>query len=686
VLAQAQAVNLPSVQLFPGNFANYRVTRTANGFQVVDTVGSGGTVITSATKLQFADYSVSLDTSGTAAKVYRLYQAAFDRSPDLGGLGFHVSMIDGSGLDLTTVAQGFIDSVEFQQKYGNTDNKSFVTLLYTNILHRAPDSSGLNYWTDVLNANGATRAQVLSGFSDSNENVVAVNDRIQNGIAYIPYNTGGTGSALELGGGKIAWGQNATALVVLRDSRGIEVPAAHVTCASPDVQKLSISSDCRTIVARTLGTYNVAVRGDGVTASLPLKVIPPRRPLAITGVTSHYGSGDYNAVVTSTGNVLAWGANPSGVLGPNAASSSSLPLLVSTGSTGPLANIVSASTGYLNVMALTEDGTLQVWGNGSELGFTSKNSSIPDKVPASTGTGALSHIVQVATGDDNVAALTDEGTVFSWGYYTGQGTDDKKSLPGYVLDPAGKNPLTGIVSVSAGSHFTLALGGDGKVYGWGWYQTSRGNPAVAQSLPATVKLASDGSDLNNVAAISAGYNFGIALTRDGRVYAWGDNSDGQLGQNATGGTFAGAVLVKDMTGSNVLSGIVTISAGGRHALALDAKGQVLSWGLSSSGQLGDGANRPIRGASAKPIAVVGPTSTFRLGDIASIAGGFDHSLALAKDGTVYAWGAGLSGNLGQGGTASPDIAYPVPVKNTASTGNLSLGPLTGYSGLFGLGQ
>jgi alpha-tubulin suppressor-like RCC1 family protein len=691
MLAQTQSVDQNSVALFSGKFANYTITKTANGFQVVDNAGTGGTTVTSANKLQFSDYSVSLDASGTPAKVYRLYQAAFDRAPDLPGLGFHVSMIDGAGVDVTTVAQGFIDSAEFQQKYGNTDNKSFVNLLYTNILHRAPDPAGLSYWTDVLNNGGTSRALVLSGFSESNENVVAVNDRTQNGIAYAPYNTSGAGSALELGGGKIAWGNNGSAAIVLRDPRGIEIPAGHVTCASTDEQKLSISSDCHTVSGRALGSYSVNVSGDGVTASLALKVIPPRRLFA-TGPEPDSANG----IVTSDGKLLVWGRNNYGVLGQGVGSqtlgSSSLPLFVKNeAGTAPLANIVSAAVGEDHAIALTEDGTALIWGDMYDVGFGYQSSSLPKAVLDSTGSGRLSKIVQVGIGDSNAAALTETGNVYSWGYYHGQGVAGLKSFPNYVLDPNGKDPLSNIVSISVGWNFTLALGSNGKVYAWGWNdrgQTGRGSTDNPEVMPATVQLATtDHAELTNVVAISAGYNFALALTADGTVYAWGSNDYGQIGQNSTQyGYWVRAVPVKDSSGLDVLRNIVMVSAGGRHALALDATGHVYSWGHAVDGELGDGANRPAQNQSLKPIPVVGPGSTLTLGGIVSIQAGNNHSLAASRDGTLYAFGDGFGGTLGQGGTSTSDVAYPVPVKNLAGTGNLSLAPLTGYAGLISLRQ
>ena len=104
------------------------------------------------------------------AEAYRLYQAALNRMPDAAGEAFWSSAL-ASGETATQIAQGFINSAEFQLDYGALTGSGFVTQLYQNVLHRAPDSAGLQYWTNSL-AQGASEASVLVGFSDSLENRV----------------------------------------------------------------------------------------------------------------------------------------------------------------------------------------------------------------------------------------------------------------------------------------------------------------------------------------------------------------------------------------------------------------------------------------------------------------------------------------------------------------------------------
>jgi hypothetical protein len=119
-------------------------------------------------RLQFTDQTLAFDTEGTAGKAFRLYQSALGRAPDAGGLGFQIRTLEG-GESLRAVAQNFIGSPEFSAKYGALDNAAFVTQLYANVLHRAPDALGLAFHVNSL-ATGLGRADVLVGFSESPEN------------------------------------------------------------------------------------------------------------------------------------------------------------------------------------------------------------------------------------------------------------------------------------------------------------------------------------------------------------------------------------------------------------------------------------------------------------------------------------------------------------------------------------
>ena len=168
---------------FSGARADYTVLKTAGGFSVSDGAGAVDSV-SGVERLVFADASVGLDIDGAGGKMYRLYQAAFDRQPDLGGLGYWMAQMDG-GASAVSIAVEFMKSAEFIGLYGaNPDSSAFVDKIYHNVLHRAPEPAGLNYWAGVID-NGLSRADVLALISESPENQAAVIGAIQNGFAYL---------------------------------------------------------------------------------------------------------------------------------------------------------------------------------------------------------------------------------------------------------------------------------------------------------------------------------------------------------------------------------------------------------------------------------------------------------------------------------------------------------------------
>ncbi|MGO4380705.1 DUF4214 domain-containing protein [Pseudoduganella sp. RAF53_2] len=169
---------------YSGNLNAYAVQEN-NGTLTV-TGPEGTDTLNGVERLQFADHNMAFDLDGTAGIIYRFYQAALDRQPDLPGLGYWIHFAD-TGRSFTDIASGFTNSVEFQRLYGvNSDNATFVTALYHNALHREPEAAGFNDWMNRL-ATGTSREQVMFGFSESTENRAQVIGSIQHGIEYIPY-------------------------------------------------------------------------------------------------------------------------------------------------------------------------------------------------------------------------------------------------------------------------------------------------------------------------------------------------------------------------------------------------------------------------------------------------------------------------------------------------------------------
>ncbi len=166
--------------------SSFNVTRSDPATFLVNQNGFTDTLtVNTVERLLFNGHEViALDVAAGqhAGEAYRMYQAAFNRTPDSNGLAGWINFLDQGGSPLV-MSQQFINSQEFTTTYGSLDNTAFVQLLYNNVLHRNGEPAGIAGWVNGLN-NGLTRADVLLGFSESAENTVNVAPAITNGIAY----------------------------------------------------------------------------------------------------------------------------------------------------------------------------------------------------------------------------------------------------------------------------------------------------------------------------------------------------------------------------------------------------------------------------------------------------------------------------------------------------------------------
>jgi Ca2+-binding RTX toxin-like protein len=170
--------------VFSGAHSAYAIGSTPDGWSVTGTDGSD--TLAGIERLRFADAMVALDTGkeGVAGQVYRLYQAAFDRKPDAGGLAYWMGQAD-KGASVTSIADSFLRSEEFSKLYGgaNPTPETYLTQLYSNVLHRPYDQAGYDYWLGVMKQ-GAAHTDVLLSFAASDENVDAVAKVIGKGFDY----------------------------------------------------------------------------------------------------------------------------------------------------------------------------------------------------------------------------------------------------------------------------------------------------------------------------------------------------------------------------------------------------------------------------------------------------------------------------------------------------------------------
>jgi Domain of unknown function (DUF4214) len=153
-----------------GSHDGYVVGDNNGSLYLQDTVaGRDGTQILATNNVMtFTDGTGLFDPTGTAEDVDRVYSAALGRAPDVSGLEFWSNAVNGSHVPLTSVADSFAASPEFIQNYGSLSDPAFVQQLYQNVLNRPGDTGGTQFWQSML-ASGATRGAVLLGLAQSPE-------------------------------------------------------------------------------------------------------------------------------------------------------------------------------------------------------------------------------------------------------------------------------------------------------------------------------------------------------------------------------------------------------------------------------------------------------------------------------------------------------------------------------------
>ena len=174
---------------YVGSFYDFDIQKQLDTFSVTDKLSLEGTdTLTNIERLEFSDGTLAFDTDGNAGQAYRLYQAAFERTPDPIGVGYHVNDIESNGLILYQVASNFLASPEFEMTYGkNLSDTDFVNALYDNVLGRSAEEFEKNYYLDRFSRAESDplwmdRSGSLIGFSESPENMNIVNADILNGI------------------------------------------------------------------------------------------------------------------------------------------------------------------------------------------------------------------------------------------------------------------------------------------------------------------------------------------------------------------------------------------------------------------------------------------------------------------------------------------------------------------------
>ncbi|MGQ8873815.1 RCC1 domain-containing protein [Paenibacillus sp. TSA_86.1] len=448
---------------------------------------------------------------------------------------------------------------------------------------------------------------------------------------------------------------------------------------------------------------NIGLRSDGTVWTwgandytnqrLALTQVPGlEKVVSISAGLQHY------MALKEDGTVWTWGDNGLGQLG----SGSKLPYnSLEPIQVAGLQGVVAINGSYYNSMALKDDGTVWIWGNGNRvIGYQSSTSTIHYSPIQIAG---LSNIVQIDMTYLHGLALRDDGTVWSWGFndsgQLGLGDYIDHSTPTQVPN------LNNVNKITAGYSHSMALTNSGDIWSWGNnYYGEVGDASAIQKRPNPVKAA----HLKGATDIEAGEMYSYALKKNGSVWSWGNNTYGQLGNGTTtsqptrvlvsgfsypvdkdapsapaqlrvaGKTSATAVLYWEESEDNhavkeylVYSGSTLFST-----LPVDGKSLESIVNYTASG-LAPGQTytftvkaKDYQGNVSEASNSV--TVTTEQSFTKEMSGGQDHTLVLKTDGSVWAWGSDQSGQIGSDKVYSTKT--PTQVSNLSSITAITSGP------------
>ncbi|KAJ2081072.1 hypothetical protein H4R24_002598 [Coemansia sp. RSA 988] len=327
--------------------------------------------------------------------------------------------------------------------------------------------------------------------------------------------------------------------------------------------------------------------------------------------------------------------------------------------------MVDVVSGGLHTVALTVDGRLWSWGCNDQKALGRDG----DEFTAAPVDGLDGvRIVRVACSDSASFALAEDGHVYAWGTFrSAEGIMGFSTSVLVQARPAVINAFREpIVDLCAGVDHALALSVSGKVYAWGYGQQGQLGRLVIERRRLH-GLTPERLRLLDVHHIGCGSYHSFAVTRNGTVYAWGLNNFHQLGLTPAEGRAEEVIHEPVAVSALKDAGIVKISGGEHHSIALAADGRLYAFGRSDSHQTGlpfstlpsDVAPNGDAAASHKK-AITAPTLVKDLPPVADFVCGSNHNIALTADGKAYSWGYGEMLQLGNG--EEEDVELPTLVQ------------------------
>ncbi|MDK1703200.1 VWD domain-containing protein [Serratia rubidaea] len=351
----------------------------------------------------------------------------------------------------------------------------------------------------------------------------------------------------------------------------------------------------------TWGFNRRGMLGDGTNRDRPRPVLTDLTPLGGSTVVSiSTGSGaSRSQAIDDQGRLWAWGSNFAGVLGDGTSIDRNRPVLVDLSSLGS-SKVTAVATGRYHNLMLDDLSRLWAWGHNGDgqLGDgTRTNVAYPLPIQVDLEPLAGSTVTGVWAGDFHSIILDDLGRLWAWGKNQygelGDGTTTYQTRP-VLVDLL---PLNGrkVMTVSAGEHHTVALDEQGGLWAWGLNDSGRLGDGSITDRHRPVQVDLTPLDGHKVVAIATSDWNNVALDDLGRLWAWGYNGLGQLGDGTT--TNQHRPVQVDLTPLNGRK-VVAVSAGSSYFFVVDDHGELWTWGANNYGQLGDGTKtrrlKPVR--------------------------------------------------------------------------------------------
>ena len=324
-----------------------------------------------------------------------------------------------------------------------------------------------------------------------------------------------------------------------------------------------------------------------------------------------------------SGNLWSWGNGGYGNLGDNTIVRKSSPVQTIAFGT----NWKSVASGADTIKVIKTDGTLWLWGNNNN-GQLGDNTITKKSSPIQTVAFGTNWI-QVSDGyskNSNACVKTD-GTLWCWGLNSsgelGDNTITKRSSPVQTVAFG-----TNWKQVSIGYGHTAAIKTDGTLWCWGNNNNGQLGDNTITNRSSPVQTVTFGTNWKQV---YSGYLLTAAIKTDGTLWTWGRNAQGELGDNTITNRSSPVQTIAFGTTWKQVSG------GFRFTAATKTDGTLWLWGYNYNGSLGDNTST----SRSSPVQTITTGTNWK-----QVAGGYTHTAAIKTDGTLWNWGKGGYGNIG----------------------------------------